>query len=298
MNYIFLDMEWNQPCGKANTVQSPVPLHGEIIRIGAVNVTESGELSDRYHICVIPKYYKKMNSSVGKVTGLGNASITYGMKFPAAYRQLERWFGEEAVILTWGGEDEKILEANLAVHGMDKRSHPRFYDLQRIFSLKIIGDGQQHSLCAALSYYGAEMNLKAHDALNDAVYAYTVAQKMDFKRYLDGYDEMIRAAEERKNEKYYRTYQNYPNLEAALSCKRVTTCRCPVCRRLMKRTSWVPRSENIIVSCAECAEHGDFFVRIKVKKCADGTFAATRRFSRMTAEYREYYEKLSAQINL
>lgn len=295
MNCIFLDLEWNQPCGRANMVSEPVLLHGEIIRIGAVRLTEDGELSDHYHICVIPEYYKKMNSSVERVTGLGNSSIAYGSRFPAAYGRLEQWWGEDAVIFTWGGEDEKILEANLAVHGMDGRSHPKFYDLQRVYSLKIIGDGRQHSLCSALEYYGIEMKLRPHDALNDAVYTAMVAQKMGFLKYLDEYDEMLRTAEERKKEKYYRTYQNLPCPEAVLRSRRVTACRCPICNRLMKRTRWVSRAENIIVSCAECEEHGEFFVRIKVKHCRNGTFAATGRFSRMTAEYREYYEKLYAQ---
>ena len=55
MNYIFLDMEWNQPNGKANTVMSTVPLHGEIIRIGAVKSADGTTHSDKFYSCVIPR---------------------------------------------------------------------------------------------------------------------------------------------------------------------------------------------------------------------------------------------------
>lgn len=297
MNYIFLDMEWNQPNGKANTVMSTVPLHGEIIRIGAVRSADGKNLSDKFYSCVIPKYYKKMNHAVGKVTGLGTASMTYGVRFSRAYEQFMEWCGEDCIILTWGGEDEKILEANLAVHGMAMKEHPKFYDLQTIFARRVLCDGKQHSLQSAVEHYGIEMKLRAHDALNDAYYAACVGLKMDFSEYLDGYDDMIAEIRRIREEKYFRTYQNIRSASEALYGKRIRTCRCPVCRRLMKTGRWIRTSEHIMINLAECSEHGEYSARIKVTPCPDGSFSATRRFVRLTPEFRESYENALSEKN-
>ena len=69
MYYIILDMEWNQALDRAHTVEKPVLLRGEIIQIGAVKCDEDFNLVDRLKINVAPKYYKKMNRHVEKITG-------------------------------------------------------------------------------------------------------------------------------------------------------------------------------------------------------------------------------------
>ncbi len=291
MNYIVLDMEWNQPYGKANAVTEPVYLHGEIIRIGAVMLNGSLNEVSRFHSCVMPEFYKKMNSSVGKVTGLGSRSIAYGRKFPDAFADFMSWCGNDAVILTWGSEDEKIMEANLAVHNISCAHLPKFYDLQKIFAHKITCDGRQYSLQAALEYYSLPADLKAHDALNDAIYTSRIGRKMDFPLFLDGYDEMIKAVEEKKSERHIRTYQNIPGIKEAMASKRITACRCPKCRRIMKREKFVFHRENIAVSRAKCDRHGSYFVRIKFTQCPDGSYSVTRKIKFLTAEYSEIYDK-------
>lgn len=281
-------MEWNQPSGKSNTVTEPVPLHGEIIRIGAVKVNENMQETDRFHCCVIPKYYKKMNSFVGKVTGLSGASISYGQKFPLAYKLFSEWCGEDCIILTWGGEDEKMMDANMAVHDIDG-SHPKFYDLQQIFAYRILGNGKQYSLMAALEHFGLPVELKAHDALNDAVYCSRIGLSMDFSRYIGEYEEMLREAEEQRAEKYFSTYQNIKSPEEAMKSRRITFCGCPRCRRIMSRSKWVFCGETTAVSLCSCRSHGEYYVRLKMKRCPDGSYAVTKKFARLTEEYREFY---------
>ena len=38
MNYIVLDLEWNQAVTKEKVIRKPFPLHGEIIQIGAIKL--------------------------------------------------------------------------------------------------------------------------------------------------------------------------------------------------------------------------------------------------------------------
>ena len=51
MQYIVLDMEWNQPWPGSYAAQKvlPVQIHGEIIQIGAVRLLETGKIADEFH---------------------------------------------------------------------------------------------------------------------------------------------------------------------------------------------------------------------------------------------------------
>ena len=56
MQYIVLDMEWNQPWPGSPSAQKvlPVPIHGEIIQIGAVRVSEDQVIGDEFQRLVLP----------------------------------------------------------------------------------------------------------------------------------------------------------------------------------------------------------------------------------------------------
>ena len=56
MQYIVLDMEWNQPWPGSYAAQKvlPVQIHGEIIQIGAVRLLEAGKIADEFQVLVRP----------------------------------------------------------------------------------------------------------------------------------------------------------------------------------------------------------------------------------------------------
>ena len=65
MDYIVLDMEWNQPWPGSPSAKKvlPVPIRGEIIQIGAVRLTEDGQVADEYQVLIRPKIYRKLKHS-------------------------------------------------------------------------------------------------------------------------------------------------------------------------------------------------------------------------------------------
>ena len=77
MQYIVLDMEWNQPWPGSYAAQKvlPVQIHGEIIQIGAVRVSEAQFVQDEFQIMVKPKYYRHLNRRVSKLTGIKEARL-------------------------------------------------------------------------------------------------------------------------------------------------------------------------------------------------------------------------------
>ncbi len=80
MNYIVLDMEWNQPYAPKCVDRAPFPLIGEIIQIGAVMLAETDdggyEIIDEFKETIAPAYYTKLHSGVKRVTGLSQSDIS------------------------------------------------------------------------------------------------------------------------------------------------------------------------------------------------------------------------------
>ena len=75
MQYIVLDMEWNQPWPGSHTAKKPLPspMRGEIVQIGAVRLLENRTVVDEFQILIQPKYFKKMNRKVSSLTGIKDA---------------------------------------------------------------------------------------------------------------------------------------------------------------------------------------------------------------------------------
>ena len=77
MQYIILDMEWNQPWPGSYSAKKalPSPMRGEIVQIGAVRMTQEQQVADEFQILIRPKYFKKMNRKVASLTGIKDAIL-------------------------------------------------------------------------------------------------------------------------------------------------------------------------------------------------------------------------------
>ena len=94
MNYIVLDMEWNQPWPGSPSSKKvlPVQIRGEIIQIGAVRLTWEKEVADEFQIMVKPKFYRHLNRRVSKLTGIKETQLREeGVPFPEAVEQFRSW---------------------------------------------------------------------------------------------------------------------------------------------------------------------------------------------------------------
>ena len=77
MDYIVLDMEWNQPWPGSPSAKKvlPVQIRGEILQIGAVRVTEDQQVADEFQVLIKPKYYRRLNRRVSKLTGIKESQL-------------------------------------------------------------------------------------------------------------------------------------------------------------------------------------------------------------------------------
>ena len=140
MNFVVLDMEWNQPWPGSPSAkkQLPVAIRGEIIQIGAVKMNKELQILDKFEIMVRPVYYTKMNPNVKKLTGIDNDDIGQGYSFAEAYRKFIDFCGDEFCLLSWGGDDIRVLSSNMTIHGISTDNFPATYNLQRIFGKQFL----------------------------------------------------------------------------------------------------------------------------------------------------------------
>ena len=182
MQYIVLDLEWNQTYHeKAVATQKAlsIRLRGEVIQIGAVKLSESLDIIGSYRITVKPRFYKKIHRHVMRLTGIDQAQLDHGVPLAEAMESFHRFCGDDAVFLTWGPDDLPMLFDNLRANKLEAPFMSRYYDMQPMFNRETDGEKRQRSLEFAMEHFGIEMNLPAHDALNDAYFTAKVAQRLN-----------------------------------------------------------------------------------------------------------------------
>ena len=86
MNYVVVDLEWNQAMNSQASVVNklPIRLRGEIIEIGAVKLNDDMTPGEEFTVDVKPVYFKRMHYKVKKRTGFDKERLAGGMKFQQA----------------------------------------------------------------------------------------------------------------------------------------------------------------------------------------------------------------------
>ena len=198
MDYIVLDMEWNQPWLGSPSSKKPAgsAIRGEIIQVGAVRVLEDGTVADEFQVMVRPKVYRHLNRRVSKLTGIKETRLREeGIPFPEAMERFRLWCGEDIVFLTWGFDDIGILRENLRLYGLGEEWTERWYNAQMIFNAQTDGSTSQKALKTAMETFGIQATRPAHDALGDAYHTALICARLDLKKGAMEYDSALRSHE-------------------------------------------------------------------------------------------------------
>ena len=175
MNYIVLDLEFNQPynfkTGEKTVLVPECPF--EIIQIGAVKLNEKFEISDKFNFLVKPQLYKRIHPIVEKLTGLTEESFKNAKTFNAAFEAFCVFLGKEEYILcSWGPDDIKYLFKNILYYNCDHTRINKLYINTQLYASKALNfqNGNSIGLKTAVEALGIEETSTYHDALNDAWY--------------------------------------------------------------------------------------------------------------------------------
>jgi len=186
LNYIVMDLEWNQSNTRYRAERNGVRLEGEIVEIGAVRVDENMEILEQYCEFIKPECYKKMNRQVTELTDITNDMVDHARPFAEVMTEFLNWCGEDA-FLTWSENDIIMIEDNMLFHGMNIDDLPRCFDMQLLFDDQIT----QEDRSFALSYAMWKLDIKperSHDALNDAVNTVEVLRRLDLSEGFEEYE--------------------------------------------------------------------------------------------------------------
>ena len=300
MDYIVLDMEWNQPWPGSPSARKvlPVQIRGEIIQIGAVRLTEDQQVADEFQTMIKPKYYRRLNRRVSKLTGIKEAQLREeGISMQDAIARFRKWCGENVTFLTWGFDDITILRENLQLHGIEENWVSRWYNAQMIFNAQTDGSNSQKALKTAMEMFGIEASRPAHDALGDAYHTALICARLDLKKGTEQYGEALKShvngfhGAELPGCINRKVFYDYPDKRAALSAMSGKENQCPECGRQMLGSRWFAQPGHRYMDLATCPEHGKFLIRVRLSAQPDGTVRVSRLTYEATSEAAATYAR-------
>jgi len=308
MSYIVLDLEWNQAMNSKAAVFNRLPIHlgGEIIQIGAVRLDENQRPAEEYQADVRPVYFRRMHYKVKKLTGLDRERLSHGRCFPEVFEEFRAWCGEDPVFLTWGYDDQRIMEQNIIIHDLDWDWIDSWVNLQLIYNLQTGGDKNQKSLASAMEHFSIEQTRTAHDALGDAYNTGLVCACLDLELGLSQYNDASRLLSKRRaedrqenepspNALEHRTFMGYKQRADAFLDPELSQYVCPECGEQMQPSRWVNQGDRRYMAMYTCPEHGKYLVRVRFRHAEDGTWSANRIVYQADAEMDAFYRDKAAQ---
>ena len=300
MDYIVLDMEWNQPWPGSPSSRKvlPVQIRGEIIQIGAVRITEDQQVKDEFQMLIKPKYYRRLNRRVSKLTGIKESELRdNGIPMVEAMEQFRSWCGEDIIFLTWGFDDITILRENLRLYGIEETWVNRWYNAQMIFNAQTDGSTAQKALKTAMEMFEIEATRPAHDALGDAYHTALICARLDLKKGVAEYGTALKNhvngfhGAELPGCIARKVFYDYKDKQAALSAMAGPENKCPLCSRQMLGSRWFAQPGRRYMDLATCPEHGKFLIRVRLSDQQDGTVRVSRLTYEATSEAAEAYAR-------
>ncbi len=283
MNYIVLDLEWNQ----SNTGEEPevkeIPF--EIIDIGAIKLNSEKNMVDEFNQLVKPSVYDKMHHVTSKIIHLHMKDLMKGNPFPVVMKEFQEWCGVDYVFCTWGPLDLWEMQRNMRYYGMIPLSDRpiRYLDVQKLFSIAYEDRKIRRTLEYAIDFLKLPKDIPFHRAFSDAYYTAKILETIKddvLENY--SYDTFV-LPKSRKEEIHvnFDTYHKYISVEfankaEALTDREVLSTRCYICegkRNLKRKIKWFSNNGKHYYSVSICPVHGLMKSKIRIKKTeAEGVY--------------------------
>ena len=279
MNYVVLDLEWNQPVDGIRTEDRELPF--EIVEIGAILLNEERKIIGEFTQIVKPTVYHEMNEVTRNLIHLRMKELKQGKSFPETMKEFLEWCGEDYVFCTWGSLDLVELQRNMKYHGLepiDYRPFP-YLDVQKLFSIAFEDRKVRRSLEFAVDYLGIPVDIPFHRAFSDAYYTAKVMAEITDPDVFSNYSfDTYHIPETRKDEVnvLFHDYAKYisrgfEDKILAMQDREVTSTRCYVCKKNARRKiNWFSVNGKHFYSVSQCEKHGYMKGKIRLKKSEDG----------------------------
>ena len=266
MNYIIMDLEWNNAYMK-----STKKFINEIIEIGAVKLNEQLEIVDTYSELIKPSVSKKLRTRIKDLTHITNEDVLAGKPFEEAIAQLEEWVGDDTLVMTWGDTDVRTMLTNFKCFLKKDRIEfiNKYADLQRYCQCFINMENVQQ---AGLSYAAECLQIDAekyphHRALDDSLLSAECFKKVYNQEKLNEFIKVCDADfyARLSFKPYVIKSKNDPLID-----KNLFNCYCDICGgkvETLKKWKFINQSFRGVFYCKNCDR--EFRVNLRIKKFYD-----------------------------
>ncbi len=299
MNYIVLDLEWNQSNTGLEKEVSRLPF--EIIEIGAIKLSDTGVMISEFCELVKPQVYHEMHHITSKLIHMQMEELERGDSFPEVAGRFLDWCGEEAyTFCTWGSLDLVELQRNMRFYNMTPLSDRpiAFLDVQKLFSIAYEDRKSRRALEYAIDFLNIEKDIPFHRAFSDAYYTAKVLSCIqeahpDVLRNVsyDVFNPPKTGKDEIKVQ--FDTYMKYisrtfADKKEAFADKEVISSKCYLCHcNLRKKIRWFSPNARNYYCVAYCEKHGHLKGKIRVRKTEDGRIFVVKTTRFITKEEAE-----------
>ncbi len=299
MNYIIIDIEWNQcPVGEQEIEDFPF----EIIEIGAVKLDGNREFLDTFHELICPKVYRNIHPKTNEIIHMDIQELEKGRPFWEVAECFLEWCGEEYRFCTWGTSDLMELQRNMDYYHMEPLSEKPFifYDVQKLFSIFTEGKKNPRTLEYAVDYWKLEKSSGFHRAIWDAEYTAKIFQNIEEEIINSYYSIDFYHHPKSKSEEIYVVYEDYSKQisceyetkEKLMEDKHVKNMVCCQCgRKAVKKIQWFSNNMKNYTCLAYCKEHGYLKGKIRVYKTKEGKSFAVKIVKLISEEKAEILQQ-------
>ncbi|MCR5277832.1 MAG: exonuclease domain-containing protein [Lachnospiraceae bacterium] len=292
MNYIVLDLEWNQSC-RQEEYNPKVPF--EIIEIGAVKLNEDMVMIDEFSALVKPSIYKTMHYMTGKLVHLKMQELKNEQPFEEVMAKFEDWCsGEPVMFCTWGPADLLELQRNMNYYDLPPFADGpiAFYDVQKLYAIAHGNRKERLGLETAVDRMGIKKDIPFHRAFSDAYYTAEILIRLKDPKLLDyiSYDTYNIPID--KEHEVHRIFQDYDKhitrgfttKEAMLADREVRNTGCYLCgRRSSREVKLFNPTGRFFLAVSRCDKHGFIKTKIRIRKADNGLYYAIKTQKQITA---------------
>ncbi len=277
MNYIVMDLEWNQSSDGSEEVCKVLPF--EIIEIGAIKLNSERKMIGEFSELIKPQVYHEMHHITGKLIHLEMDELEKGQPFVNIEEKFRQWCGEDYLFCTWGPLDLVELQRNIRYYGLEPLGDGpiAYLDVQKLFSIAYEDRKSRRTLEYAIDFLHIEKDIPFHRAFSDAYYTAKVLARMEESVLANVSFDVFHLPRTKEEEVHivFDTYAKYisrsfADKTEAMQDKTVIATKCYLCHRnLRKKIRWFSPNGKHYYSVSCCDKHGLMKAKIRIRKTED-----------------------------
>lgn len=278
MNYIVLDLEWNQS-NRNDEDSGEKNLTFEIIEIGAIKMNSERTMVSEFSQLIKPQVYHELHYVTSRLIHMQMQELQRGRAFSVVMEEFLSWCGEDFVFCTWGPLDLTELQKNMKYFNMPPLTNGplRFLDVQKLFSLDREDGKSRRALEYAVDFLNIPKDIPFHRAFSDAYYTAKVLADLR-EPVLKNYSYDVFVPPKQRKDELHIVFDNYAKYISrqfddkieALEDREVSSVKCYLCHKNIRRkVRWFTPNGKNYYSVGFCDRHGYVKGKIRIRKSAD-----------------------------